>query len=443
MISETLTLLQNKIINAEAPAETDKLITLQSRGINAQYSVLSFTNNYCECYLYNLCLENTLKSNDHIIYTDYKFIERHNIIGYWPLQKDTVPQIINGDYLSKPAIQYTFNKQSVEFSETDNIPALKLNTADLTRKVSNIPGYLWLDQNAENSSENTVKPLSEELKNIIYNKNKVTPQTTLIFWGYKTETDSGNNPFISDYNINTRTGLYISHEQIVKNYENYNNNAVDTQEVFVSDYPSYDSQFLNNWVMYVFEIQHANSDNPVLNENLSGSTLPWTKTNYFKEVAPVPEEGKMRINIRAYYKNADKETNGVLLLPTQDNITNNVDTSFVIPVLENNSNLNFFASKLSPQATINNIDGWQLWNGYARNILMLNRFLSDYELKNLFNQGINEFYDWETFGEYEIIKQINTDSYLGSLYVYNTNNLNISGNKFKQNIKNLTAVSFD
>jgi hypothetical protein len=73
---------------------------------------------------------------------------------------------------------------------------------------------------------------------------------------------------------------------------------------------------------------------------------------------------------------------------------------------------------------------------------MLNRFLSDYELKNLFKQGINEFYDWETFGEYEIINQITKESYLGSLYVYNTNNLNISGNKFKQNIKNLTSVNF-
>ena len=50
---------------------------------------------------------------------------------------------------------------------------------------------------------------------------------------------------------------------------------------------------------------------------------------------------------------------------------------------------------------------------------MLNRFLSDYELKNLFKQGIHEFYDWETFGEYEIIKQDSNYLYVKEYTLYN------------------------
>lgn len=72
---------------------------------------------------------------------------------------------------------------------------------------------MWLDQ-SDFEDSNSVKIQSNQLKNILYNVDGLTPQTTWIMFGYKTSEDSTENPFISDYNPDSNNGISISHEQI-------------------------------------------------------------------------------------------------------------------------------------------------------------------------------------------------------------------------------------
>ena len=215
-ITQELRFLQKKIISPSIPASDAKLITLKSRGVNSKYSVLSFRNTYAESYLFNLKLNNTIGTADQVTYTDYDFPEMSNVIIYWPLKNNTKPQIVNTDYLSEE-LNFTFNSQAVIFgtnslSNDKSIKSLILNTKqaqDAQLVANNLPGYLWLDDR-----ENNIKLSSNAIKSILYNKTGKTPQTTLIVWAFQSVEDAGNNPFLSDFNYQTKEGLYISHEVI-------------------------------------------------------------------------------------------------------------------------------------------------------------------------------------------------------------------------------------
>ncbi len=172
-VTQTLRYLQTKIIKPETPSTTSNMIHIQSRGINAKYSALAFRNNYAECYLYNLKIENTMMYNDEVIYNDYDFPEYDNVIIYWPLINDCTPQIINQSYLNK-RLQYTLNKQSVIFSDS-TVNGADIKTAEMNTNAvhdnadidSEIPGYMWLD-----NKNNDIKTQSNDIKNIIYNTNR-------------------------------------------------------------------------------------------------------------------------------------------------------------------------------------------------------------------------------------------------------------------------------
>lgn len=243
--------------------------------------------------------------------------------------------------------------------------------------------------------------------------------------------------------------MVISPHGIEKYHINYSNNTQDTLEVFQSDFIRYETRLKSNWIMYVYEFQHSGGSNPAMTQALSGS-LPWSNytknfeddkqisdSNYHWKHNPAP--GKMRVNIRAYWKEKDT-LSSTLLLPTIDNLSNNTITDFDIPEIDQTTNLNFFGYQYANSTKIDY--GWNLWNGKVRNMMIFDRFLTPSQLKNIFDKGITEFYDWAEFGEYEIIKQINKNSYLGSVYAYNTHNLNIEGNILTQNTNNLDGVIF-
>lgn len=439
--TQTLKHLQKQIINATTPTSNQKIITLKGRGINAKYSVLSLRNNFNDCYVFNLKIENTLKDGDIINYNDYDFPEFNDIIIYWPMNKNLIPQIINTDYLNENE-QYILQSQSIMITNvltTENIdPALKsiqapiMNTID-NEKVDGItyPGYMWLDKRPiDGDTESKIQ--SNDIKNIIYNKTGKNPNTTIIVWGYQTERDSHNNPFLSDYNCDTKQGLYISHEVIKRNFEDFTNNSPDAKETFLTDFSKIEDDVLNNWVMYVYEFQHAGGEPP--------KHLPWTNSAWSNS----PVTDKMRINVRAVFrKKGENQIQSVLLLPTESNLAHGTLNEFEIPLIEETTNLNFFGCKYANILnSVNPLDGWALWNGAARNIIMFNKFLSEAQLINLYSKLINEYYEWAEFGEYEVIKKLNQNSYLGSLYAYNTRNLNVEGCIFTQNIKTLNNIKF-
>lgn len=440
--TQTLKYVQQQIIKSVTPSSDQKMITLQGRGINAKYSVLSLRNNFNDCYVFNLKIENTLKDGDKINYNDYNFPEFNDIIIYWPMNKNFVPQIINTDYLNESE-QYILQSQSTLISNVNvdgninpklqNVSAPIMNTT-LNKPTNDLsyPGYLWLDKR-QSDGDIEAKTQSNDLKNIIYNKTGKNPNTTIIFWGYQTISDSHNNPFLSDYNCDTKKGLYISHEIIKKNFENFVDTTEDTNETFLTDFSKIEDIALNNWVMYVFEFQHNGGEIPT-------DRAPWTTTAWKLP----PKEGQMRINIRAYYREKGNDTTkNILLLPTQSNLNYNKLNEFEIPIIEETTNLNFFGCKYANILnSVNPLDGWALWNGAARNILVFNKFLAEAQLTNLYNKFIDEFYEWAEFGEFEVIKSLNENSYLGSLYAYNTKNLNIESCSFIQNIKNLNTIDF-
>ena len=106
---------------------------------------------------------------------------------------------------------------------------------------------------------------------------------------------------------------------------------------------------------------------------------PWLEY----EEPPLP--GNMRINVRAFWNN--KETNEItsaLLLPTKDNIDSNTSIDFNIPIYDTTTNINFFGCQFNANNGNSNNNGWKLWNGYARNILIFNKFLNKNQLLNLF-----------------------------------------------------------
>lgn len=154
----------------------------------------------------------------------------------------------------------------------------------------------------------------------------------------------------------------------------------------------------------------------------------------------------MRINVRIYYRDPNSlEIMSALLLPTQNNL-NNINAApmdFEVQNIEPNRCLKFFGNTLINGMSNNSINNWQLWNGAVRNIMIFNTFLDENQLYNLFVQSIAKFYNWSDFGEYNIIKQINSNSYLGCVYAYNTKLINVLHTLLKSNTTDLSNIIFE
>lgn len=48
---------------------------------------------------------------------------------------------------------------------------------------------------------------------------------------------------------------------------------------YTTDFTQYEYECMNNWVMYVYEVQHHSGLNPISNSDISGS-LPWSNIKY-------------------------------------------------------------------------------------------------------------------------------------------------------------------
>ena len=146
-----------------------------------------------------------------------------------------------------------------------------------------------------------------------------------------------------------------------------------------------------------------------------------------------PVSGEMRVNVKVYYKQTNStNVTSAVLLPTPNDLANNILKA--IPVPTNNPSINLlFFGKANFEA-----DEFDVWHGLLRNVLIFNEFLSDDQLTNLFNKGIKTYYDWLELGEYDVIKSITSDSSIGCTYVYNTDNLNVYDCQFKSQISALS-----
>lgn len=156
---------------------------------------------------------------------------------------------------------------------------------------------------------------------------------------------------------------------------------------FESSFTIEKQNLIDNWVMYVYDFQHSEVDPLTINR------VPYTIESFKTKI----DEGNMRINIYAYYR--DHNTSDIvstMLLPSipKDNKDNDstVLTSgniceFPIPVPSDGKNYNPFFIATCPylNADTNEIN-WYDFNGNMRNILVFDKILTNTELERLFDK---------------------------------------------------------
>lgn len=311
--------------------------------------MISCKNCTSQTYIYNLKIENTCKYDQTIDFNNFEYPEYGNVIAYWPCLTDYKPQIINNAYLPSN-YDYILNHQAVALGTSGDYATVALpnNFKTVSAQVLNVdpgkadnPGLFWFDNHFIIDNDNSIKHISNSIKDIIYNTNNNLPNTTLLFWGYQTINDANNNPIYSDYNYDTGNGLIISPQVVetsnVINKNEINDISTDYRETFTTDYSKYEDSILNHWVLYAIEFQHPGGKIPINNSSIS-TMAPWTYSKWKNDVEP----DKMRINIRIVYSASQPVT---LLLPTSNQLNNSKLNEFYRPNIENNININFFRNK--------------------------------------------------------------------------------------------------
>lgn len=225
--SELIQFLQEKLIDVKTPSGTNNMICLKGLGINSTYSTLSFTNCQADTYLFNLEIENTLSDKllpngqPNIYYLkDFDIVQQQYVVANWNFENDLDLNTHNVYFLTENTDYSAFGKnlifdslsqihdgEPIIFKDYNNINVRSaiLNTPENTQ---NQPSYIYFDDLSADgfSSEKTV---STEIRNFLYNKLGKTPNVTLAIWALLKEVkDAGENPLISDYNLNDNTRYY-------------------------------------------------------------------------------------------------------------------------------------------------------------------------------------------------------------------------------------------
>jgi hypothetical protein len=95
MLTKLYDKLTEETLRKTVPTDNTDKIIVRSNGINGAYSTISLANNNCQCFLYNLAIQNTLQSDEIIDKSRFNFIEENSVILYWPLDGTAKTSIIN------------------------------------------------------------------------------------------------------------------------------------------------------------------------------------------------------------------------------------------------------------------------------------------------------------------------------------------------------------
>lgn len=454
-------------------------------GINGNRSTISFKNNYIDAVLYNLKIQNSLQqqlsgiNDEHIISSKiwlktYDFPEYDSIIGYWPLKDNGQIQIKNTEYLYD-TYNYTLLNKNVKFNTIlsgntqaltiagslsailsgipSNIPGAVLNTNQNKNQLDVLnPGYLYFDTLTADGNVNA-KLESNSIKEILYNKKKLTPNTTLAIWAYRQGTDDDNQPIISDYNYNTFQGLYISPD-VVKLRKDNQPNTIDSWKTIQSSIGNVPQSTRNNrWVLYFYEFQHSNAMKPYW-----VSQKQVSKITANKAILENPQQGKMRINVHMISVTDNGQIVHELLTPTSTMLKSEAKSSqlkilsqvvpeedktledptiFSVPIIQPTTNLFIGGIKVENAVSAVPTAGYSLWNGALRNMILFNTFLTHDQMCNMYRKSIRNLYTWNLTDEYKNISRLKDKPYIGSVYTYNMNTITVKGCLLKQNIKQL------
>ncbi len=449
-VAETMSFLQKNINNAKdvsvLDSDNNKLINFVGTGVNSHLSLIALYNLNCDTYIYNLAVTNTLSSMDDIsgIINISQFPEANDVIGLWPLEKNSNIEYVNNQFLSQYSenslIATRNNNYSTRdlYQEVDQISAALLNKFDdITLYDGDQPDYYTFDADYSEVS----KVNSNKIREIVYNLKYKTPNTTMAFWA-KLDDSNTNAPIFIDKTIDepySGFSLYLNRvcRADTNDVVGYNSSH---QEYIVSHQTN---NYVGKWAFYVIEFMHADADLTKVKNR-----APYNKANILAES---PSGTNMRVNMSIYWANTE---NGIpttestitsaLLLPSDatyqsDSLTEDsliaAGYEFKQPEYNNDNIVKLFANQINQISDVDTIFNWDMFSGYIRNIMFFNKFLTIKEINGIFNSGpgVNT-YDWYELGESDIMNNINTSSYIGSIYAFNVNHLMATNIKTTQNM---------
>lgn len=412
-ISPTYTRILLEQIQQRLITDTNqnKKITLEGTGLNTSFSVLSFRNCAADCYLWNLGLNNKKTPTDiYVDPTDTDLPLYYDLTLFYPfIKKYTTANV---------AKVYDYNPETFETVTLKS--TLNLNTSQDSLLNSSLSGiqftnlndnYLYYDDIDLQDTTPTVKTISNKIKRSLYGKyvdstgslvkDELYNGCTIVFW--MNQNFKRNNydkvPILYDYDEVNGNGIYIGLDGV------YVWEDGQISERYQTDYLGKlkgNDKADNHTLFYIIKLSgytEGNNNRLQIKMSFVGKKYPLESTCSCpddctcgckdKEGTPLICEGSSIITIKN--------------LPI--NMT---------------SNLKWFGTD---QITT---------NGYIRNLLIFNKNLSSSELKELYNENIPlDFYSWRE--RTESISGLINDKLYSSLYVYNTNMLNVIGCKLTQN----------
>lgn len=455
-LNETITQLQKRLLSPSSSVVENNLITLSGDAINARYAVMSLRNNDCDTHVYNMHINNTLSSTNNIseIISDMEFPEVNDVICMWPLEQDYKSIYRNESMLNSntmtliPVMNSSRpNDQKTLFETIDSLSCAGFNI-DLTLKTDgDQPDYLMFDT----SYGEAERPNSNILRNIIYNTSNndpasvgTTPNTTMLFWA-KLDNINTHSPILVDTvpGNDRKNGFYIYLDQMLR----YDPAVPDLvpyysgQREYYAGLTGISSGYIGKWAMFVIEFQHKNANTKNVEDR-----APYNNSLYQK----IDNDGEMRVNMTAYWR-SDKEdptgfnpTTNLLLYPnkaTYENSENENDFvsigyQFKKPDYEYSNPVRLFANQIKNTGDTQTVFNYDFFEGYVRNIIMFNRFLTTKEIYSIFADGPGATaYDWYETGEYDIISELGPNNYFGSIYAHNVKHLTLTNSVITQKLQ--------
>lgn len=449
----------NNNIPTQTKVEPSAYCTFNGTGINKNYSVFSIRDCNVDCYIYNLNIYNNLPA----------FTDTAINVAKEGEAKDHLPtdETVNFVFLCNNVQNEKFYSKEKYLNRnifSDNNIVLNIDSKEpsLANLVSDISGISFCRLNTTIADEIAKGTLSltqptyftfssdgDVLNNTAFrsniynwnNKTNISKNVSMCFYGTYTGINE-NIPLFCDYDINnpTSAGLLVYANKISRIEHTKN---ITNQAEYYSDITDYHLRDLSG--LYVIDFITTSGEQDIDDIN----RYPYNTLNEGETVYPFApstlSEGKMRVNVSFYHTDNNNNINCIKCIPNQTTVNkakcvtspDNILSTFTNELYEFNSlpdtiyNQDNYAVRFFGQRIKNaseegdSVGNWQYFTGNVRNLMCFNRLLTGKEISALILTGIEISYEWTDPFEKEIVKNIDTNSYIGALGISNSNKINL------------------
>lgn len=428
-------------------------LTIKSTGINQNYSTLSIKNCLANVHIVNMTIENTIDDWNKI--SDYAknanvLPTADDVLIYYPLNTvnsdNTIPYV--QEYLNKQVLynnsSYYLNTVSnftkTQLNNSNNEGGFNINNKTYIETKPTEPHYFTFDMLSQVSYN---YPVSNEIRELLYDWKNTNNNYTIMFFGKISQDLFNNNqPIFIDYNnIGKEFGLYVYLNKIFTATKD----VIDRSQ-YMTEFNSKYSDIIDNEGLFVIQFIHSAIDyKSSIDSNSSNiSSIPLSDKKY------------MRINIIFYPLTTDIENvQPIVLSPNAstissiNNISNNIDREkkfidtlyqFQKPTKSDYNDINI-PIKLFAHKRLNNVDeisikDWDYYSGYIKNLFIFRKVLTPIEIKQFLSIGKANTFEWLSAIEKQIINSITNESFIGTIYVKNSSNVNLINSEIKTNLIN-------